>query len=326
MDVYVANLSLDLNDEDLRNHFKSCGEIYKCTITRDPNTGQSRGFGFVGFVSRDAVELAISSLNDTLLGNQRIRVSSARSNFTERTSRQPARGGFNSRGWGQHGTPYGSHANLPQNSYGQGSSGRNYDQGYPQPYGAPSNVRFIVCVQFCSHSHPTYFTLIIVTLICTIFVIVPNLPNTSRKTNSTIHQLLDTSFMTTHAMTTHHMTTHLFCCCLSHPFHFPCANNILSSNVGVIRTILIYNTAVFFIFVPQKNIILSSSCSSLGRGSICLICGSWRGMSFEGLGAGREQGAITSFSFSFAGGSNPDSTDKSNFNFLLRERGAGESL
>ena len=47
--IFVGGLDFSLNNEDLKNHFSTYGEIISAVILKDRNTGKSRGFGFVTF-------------------------------------------------------------------------------------------------------------------------------------------------------------------------------------------------------------------------------------------------------------------------------------
>lgn len=46
---------IDFADE-LKNYFASFGVVTECVVKRDPNTGASRGFGFVSFSDPVAVD------------------------------------------------------------------------------------------------------------------------------------------------------------------------------------------------------------------------------------------------------------------------------
>jgi hypothetical protein len=46
MNIYVSNLSFDVQDEDLKNFFTPYGEVTSAKIINDKETGRSRGFGF----------------------------------------------------------------------------------------------------------------------------------------------------------------------------------------------------------------------------------------------------------------------------------------
>ena len=52
--LFIARLSFDANEDELRNHFSTHGEITECSIAKDRDTGKSRGFAFVKFASRKA--------------------------------------------------------------------------------------------------------------------------------------------------------------------------------------------------------------------------------------------------------------------------------
>jgi RNA recognition motif-containing protein len=47
MNIYVANLSFDVQDEDMKDLFTPYGEVSSAKIIADKVTGRSRGFGFV---------------------------------------------------------------------------------------------------------------------------------------------------------------------------------------------------------------------------------------------------------------------------------------
>ena len=47
MNIYVSNLSFNVNDDDLRGFFESYGEVSSAKVINDKFTGKSRGFGFV---------------------------------------------------------------------------------------------------------------------------------------------------------------------------------------------------------------------------------------------------------------------------------------
>ncbi|NXN61935.1 RBM34 protein, partial [Rynchops niger] len=71
--IFLGNLSYDISDDDVREHFSVCGGVVAVRIVRDGKTGLGKGFGYVLFENTDAVHLALK-LNDSVLVGRKIRV------------------------------------------------------------------------------------------------------------------------------------------------------------------------------------------------------------------------------------------------------------
>ncbi|CAF4839104.1 unnamed protein product [Pieris macdunnoughi] len=73
--IFIGNLPFAIEDETLRAKFEKCGEIESVRIVRDEKTGAGKGFGYVNFKSKDAVELALAlSEEDLTIKNRILRV------------------------------------------------------------------------------------------------------------------------------------------------------------------------------------------------------------------------------------------------------------
>jgi len=59
--LFIGGLSWDTTVEKLREYFSRYGEITECIVMKNPETGRSRGFGFVTFKDVSCVELVLSS-------------------------------------------------------------------------------------------------------------------------------------------------------------------------------------------------------------------------------------------------------------------------
>ncbi|NXF19926.1 RBM34 protein, partial [Rhodinocichla rosea] len=71
--VFLGNLSYDICDDTVREHFQDCGDIVGVRVVRDRTTGLGKGFGYVLFGNTDAVHLALK-LNNSVLMGRKIRV------------------------------------------------------------------------------------------------------------------------------------------------------------------------------------------------------------------------------------------------------------
>lgn len=78
MNIYVSNLSFNVQDEDLKAFFTPYGEVTSARVINDKATGQSRGFGFVEMSDDAAAQKAITELNDATVDGRNIKVTEAR--------------------------------------------------------------------------------------------------------------------------------------------------------------------------------------------------------------------------------------------------------
>ncbi|MFW6140680.1 MAG: RNA recognition motif domain-containing protein [Acidobacteriota bacterium] len=95
MNIYVGNLPLTVNEDDLREAFEEFGQVSSVKIITDKHTGDSRGFGFVEMPNHSEANSAISALNGKDLKGRSIKVNKAR----PRRDNRRGRGGFNPGGF-----------------------------------------------------------------------------------------------------------------------------------------------------------------------------------------------------------------------------------
>ena len=78
MNIYVGNLSFQMNDQDLRDEFERFGKVDRAAIVMDRATGRSKGFGFVEMPNLQEAEAAIERLNDKSVKGRNLKVNEAR--------------------------------------------------------------------------------------------------------------------------------------------------------------------------------------------------------------------------------------------------------
>ena len=78
MNIYVSNLSFNVQDEDLREFFAPYGEVTSAKVIMDKMTNQSRGFGFVEMSDEAASKKAIAELDGATVENRTIKVQEAK--------------------------------------------------------------------------------------------------------------------------------------------------------------------------------------------------------------------------------------------------------
>lgn len=99
--LFVGGLSWNTTDDGLRRTFDPFGEVREATVVRDRDSGRSRGFGFVTFVSRQEAQKALDTLDGSSLDGRQIRVNEAVDRRREEGEGPQSRGGFTNSGRGR---------------------------------------------------------------------------------------------------------------------------------------------------------------------------------------------------------------------------------
>ena len=77
MNIFISNLSFNVQDEDLKEFFAEYGEVTSAKIITDKLTGKSRGFGFVEMSDDEAAKKAIAELDNGTVDGRTIKVTEA---------------------------------------------------------------------------------------------------------------------------------------------------------------------------------------------------------------------------------------------------------
>lgn len=168
VNLYVKNLSDDVDDDKIREEFATFGTITSCKIMRD-DKGNSRGFGFVCFSHPDEATKAVTELNGRMVGQKPIYVAIAQRKEVRRAQLEAMRqvGIRGMAGTGIPGGPgiyaqgapfvYGQPSGMPQMAPGMSAGGRGGPQpgfinpqypvaggrGQPMGRGAPINPQYL---------------------------------------------------------------------------------------------------------------------------------------------------------------------------------------
>ncbi|CAD5117939.1 DgyrCDS6682 [Dimorphilus gyrociliatus] len=99
--IYVGNVDYAATAEELEAHFHGCGAIQRVTIMCDKFSGHPKGFAYIEFGDKDAVNTA-QALDDSLFRGRQIKVGPKRTNKPGMcTTNRPPRGmRFRGRGRG----------------------------------------------------------------------------------------------------------------------------------------------------------------------------------------------------------------------------------
>lgn len=81
--VYIKNLDPTIDSKDLFDTFSIFGNIISCKVVTDRQTGQSKGYGFVHFETKEAAEEAIQKVSGNKICGRQVYVG----NFQKRNTR-----------------------------------------------------------------------------------------------------------------------------------------------------------------------------------------------------------------------------------------------
>jgi|SRR6478735_7926197 len=76
--LYIANLSYNVTESDLRSAFESFGAITDIFIATDRETARPRGFAFLTYDTAEAAQAAIAKMGGVELDGRALTVSEAR--------------------------------------------------------------------------------------------------------------------------------------------------------------------------------------------------------------------------------------------------------
>lgn len=78
--IYAGGLSYELTEGDIICVFSQYGEISEISLSRDKDTGKSRGFCFLKYEDSRSCELAVDNLHGATVSGRKIKVSYANNN------------------------------------------------------------------------------------------------------------------------------------------------------------------------------------------------------------------------------------------------------
>ena len=140
--IYVSDLHSSTSSDSLRAAFEDFGVVSSAKVVTDPETGKSRGFGFVEMPNDHEAQEAIADLNESNFEHSRILVKAV--GPRESSGSRPDGGGFGgNRPGASGGFGSGSTGNRPGGPGGIGGGGRPASQA-PAPAAKPADTAPVV--------------------------------------------------------------------------------------------------------------------------------------------------------------------------------------
>ena len=84
MEIFVRNLTKEVDETDLENAFSRYGVVETVTLVTDRETGSKMGFGFVSMPVKDEAVTAINALSGVELKGQSLEFQDSRARFERR--------------------------------------------------------------------------------------------------------------------------------------------------------------------------------------------------------------------------------------------------
>jgi len=72
--LFIGGLSFSTTNAALQDFFASVGTVVSASVVTDPDTGRSRGFGFVEMATSEEAKEAVERLNGRSLDGRQLRV------------------------------------------------------------------------------------------------------------------------------------------------------------------------------------------------------------------------------------------------------------
>lgn len=76
--LFIGGLAWAATDEDLQSAFSAFGEVVSASVVRFPDTGRSKGFGFVEFSSTEEAQKAKDEMDGKEIAGRAIKIDFAR--------------------------------------------------------------------------------------------------------------------------------------------------------------------------------------------------------------------------------------------------------
>ncbi len=86
--IYVGNLSFNTTEEEIKTEFSKYGEIEDIKLISDRDTGRSKGFSFITFQTKEAMDAALEKNGEEMDGR------ALRVNVAEERKPRNDRGGY----------------------------------------------------------------------------------------------------------------------------------------------------------------------------------------------------------------------------------------
>ena len=100
MNIFVSNLSVQVQDQDLLEIFAEYGEVSSAKVITDKFSGRSRGFGFVEMSNDEEAKKAIAELDQAEVDGRTISVAEAKPREQRPERKSFGGGGGGNRGGG----------------------------------------------------------------------------------------------------------------------------------------------------------------------------------------------------------------------------------